>query len=101
MVEFIFAPPPSGPLRVPGDPRRSTLSVITATKRLGLSAVDWSHSSGHFEVRAGIHAQSEDLLAVATPQERIAFETDYFEAEIRLVFPWDRKIATVLEECGG
>jgi hypothetical protein len=100
MVEILFAPPPPGPLRAPGDPRRSRLSVITATKRLDLLAGDWSHG-GRFNVRAQIYPQASDLAAVATPQERIAFETDYFESAIKLVFPWDEKIATVLKECGS
>jgi hypothetical protein len=100
-VEFIFAPPPMGPLRVPRDPRLIMVSVITRTNRLDLSAVDWSPSEGRFEVRAMIDPHAPNLLAVATPQERIAFETDYFDNELKLVFPWDEKIATVLEECGN
>lgn len=65
-----------------------------------MNAVDWSEEE-RFDLRAGTDARDPRLVAVATPQERIAFETDYFESKIKLVFPWDASIATVLKECGG
>lgn len=99
-VEFLFAPSVRSAGRASGDNRLLTLSVITATERLDLSAVDWSKGE-RYDLRAGTDARDPSLAAVATPQERIAFETDYFEAKLKLVFPWDASIATVLKECGG
>jgi hypothetical protein len=98
-VEFMFAPPSRSPGRAPGDTRLLTLTVIAPTEKLSLNAKDWSESSGRHEVRAEIEGSIP--LAIAKPQERIAFETDYFGTDIKLVFPWHESIATVLKECGG